>query len=128
MSYRLIYAGLGLLAIAVVALGVAFAQEGDAVDLPNPIEAVSPLPGDRVIRQTSVQVDLAVGYVADLFVDGFPVDAAFVDATGVYSWSPSPTSPIMTEWSPGEHTVRVEWRRISGSPEFGSFEWTFRVS
>lgn len=128
MPYRLIYAGLGLLAIAVVALGVAFAQEGDAVDLPGPIEAVSPLPGDSVIRQTAVQVDLAVGYVADIFVDGFPVDATFVEATGVYSWSPSPTSPIMTEWSPGEHTVRVEWRRISGSPEFGSFEWTFRVS
>jgi hypothetical protein len=127
VPYRFIYVGLGLLAVAVVALGIAFAQEGDAVELPDPIEAVSPLPGDSVIRQTSVEIDLAVGYVAEIFVDGFPVEATFVEATGVYSWSPAPNSAVMNEWTPGDHTVRVEWRSISGSPDFGSFEWTFRV-
>jgi hypothetical protein len=127
VSYRLTYLGLGLLAAAVVALGLALNREGEAVELPSPIEAVSPRPGDRVIRQTGVEVDLRVGYEADLYVDGFPVDADFIEGTAAYRWSPGPNSPVMSEWAPGEHTVRVEWRRVSGSPEFGAFEWSFRV-
>lgn len=127
MPYRFIYVGLGLLALAAAALGIALAREGEAIELPAPIEAVVPLPGDGVIRQTSVEVDLLVGYEADIYVDGFPVDAAFVPGTAVYSWAPEPNSPVMTQWVPGDHTVRVEWRSISGTPDFGSFEWSFRV-
>lgn len=128
MPYRMIYLGLGLLAVAVVTLGFVFAREGEPIDLPGPIEAVSPAPGDRVIRQAVVSVDLEVGYEAQIYVDGMPVpDADFVAATGVYQWGPHPNSAVMTEWTPGEHTIRVEWLRVSGSPEGGSFDWTFRV-
>lgn len=129
MPYRLIYLGLGLLALAAVALGFVFAQDGDPVELPHPIEAISPTPGSTVIRQGTVELDLEIGYEAIIFVDGFPVpDARFVEATGVYSWSPGPASAVMTEWTPGEHAVRVEWQRVTGTPEFGEFEWTFRSS
>lgn len=128
VPYRLIYIGLGLLVIAAVALGAALARDGQTIELPGPIESVSPAPGARVIRQAVVEVDLEVGYEATVFINGSPVpDATFVEGTGVYSWSPSPGSPIMNEWTPGEHTVRVEWRRITGTPDFGEFEWTFRV-
>lgn len=128
MPYRLIYAGLALLAVAAIALGAAFARDGDPVALPDPIEAVSPTPGAQVIRQAVVMVDLRVGYEATIFVNGAPIpDADFVDATGVYTWSPHSRSPIMTEWTPGEHRIRVEWRSVTGEPDFGSFEWTFRV-
>lgn len=128
MTYRLIYFGLGLLAVAAVALGFVLARDGESVEVPPPIERVTPEPGSIVIRQTTLEVDLEVGYEATIYVDGFPIpDPTFVAATGVYSWSPSPNSPVLTEWTPGDHSVRVEWRSISGAPDFGSFEWTFRV-
>jgi hypothetical protein len=128
VRYRLIYAGLALLVLAAVALGTVLAMEGEEIDLPAPIEAVSPSPGDRVIRQAAVEVDMAIGYEATLYVDGLPVpDAAYVPATGLYSWAPHPNSAIFTEWTPGDHTVRVEWIRTSGTPDVGSFEWSFRV-
>lgn len=128
VSYRLIYFGLGLLAVGAIALGVVFVQEGDSVDLPGPIESVTPSPGDIAIRQAVLEVDLEVGYQAVIFIDGFPIDGDnFEPATGVYRWAPNPASAVMTEWTPGDHTVRVEWRTVSGSPDFGSFEWTFRI-
>ncbi len=69
-----------------------------------------------------------VGYEAEIFVDGWPVaDADFVEATGVYTWSPSESSPTIQEWSPGEHTVRVVFNTYTGLPDTGTFEWSFRV-
>ncbi len=128
VSYRFIYVGLGLLAVAAIVLGVVFAQEGEPVVLPGPIESVSPAPNSRVIRQATVEVDLAVGYRATIYVDGTPLpDPQFVEATGVYSWGPTPNSPVMTEWLPGEHTVHVDYERITGTPDVGIFEWSFRV-
>lgn len=116
--------------MATVALGIAFAPEGEQTELPSPIEDVFPVPNNSVIRQTSIEVDLEVGYEATIFVDGFalpPNEVAFAEGTNVYRWSPAITSAIMSEWQPGEHTVRVEWTRIVGSPLTGEFEWTFRV-
>lgn len=128
MPYRLVYIGLGLLATAALILGLLLTREGTPVELPGPIEAVSPSPEETVIRQAAVEVDLEIGYEATLYVDGMPVpDATFVAATGVYSWAPHPNSPVLTQWTPGEHTVRVEWVRVSGSPDIGEFEWSFRV-
>lgn len=128
VRYRLIYVGLGLLVLAAVVLGSVLVREGESVDLPEPIDAVSPSPGDRVIRQAAVEVDMAIGYQATIFVDGIPIpDASFVPATGVYSWAPHPNSAVFTEWTPGDHEVRVEWTRRSGTPDVGSFEWSFRV-
>jgi hypothetical protein len=129
VTYRLIYVALGLLAVAAIALGVVFAQDGDPIELSPPLESISPAPGSTVIRQGLVEVDLEVGYAATIYIDGVPIPApTFVEATGVYRWSPHPGSPVMTEWAPGEHTVRVEWQRVTGTPQVGAFEWTFRVS
>lgn len=130
VSYRLVYGGLAALAVAVVALGIALAPAGDPMELPAPIEAVFPLPGDSVIRQTVIEVDMAVGYEAQLTVDGFPVppsEMGVVEATGVHRWSPSPASLFLAEWRPGLHTVEVQWRSVTGLPEVGSFSWSFRV-
>lgn len=128
MPYRLVYVGLGLLALAVTILGVTLTREGSPVELPPPIEAVSPEPGTTAIQQATLEVDLEVGYRAAIFIDGTPIpDTTVVDATGVHSWAPHPNSAVLTEWTPGEHTIRVEWDRVSGTPDVGSFEWTFRV-
>lgn len=130
MSYRWIYLGLGALVVAVIAVGVAVAPTGETTEIPPPIESVYPRPNETVIRQTTVDVDLEVGYEAEIYVDGFLLPAAevgYVDATGVYRWSPRIDSVFMAAWAPGEHHVRVEWTRIIDAPLSGSFEWTFRV-
>jgi hypothetical protein len=130
MPYRLIYIGLGSLAIAVIALGIVFGRGGDPVELPGPIENVSPLPNDATLRQAVIEVDMEVGYEVAIFVDGFRVpdtEVVFIEGTGVYRWAPSPTGLYLTEWTPGTHTVRIEWSSISGLPDVGSFEWEFRV-
>ena len=128
MPYRLIYAGLALLAIAAVVLGIALSPDGETVELPSPIESVTPAPGDLVPPQTAIEIDLEVGYEAQIVIDGWPItDATFVPGTGVYRWAPSPTHPSIVSWAPGEHTVSIVWDTYSGLPDTGSFEWTFRV-
>ena len=128
MPYRLIYLGLGLVALAAIALGLALSKEGEPVELPGPVESVSPSPGDLVPPQTTLEIDLEVGYVAEIIVDGWPVtDAAFVEATGVYRWSPGPTHPTIQQWAPGTHTIRIVWDTYTGLPDQGFFEWSFRV-
>ena len=128
MSYRLIYLGLGLVAVAAIAFGIVLSTEGEEIVLPGPIEAVSPGPGDLVPPQTAIEVDLEPGYEADIYVDGWLVeDATFVEGTGVYRWAPSPSNPTITEWSPGQHNVEVRYDTINGLPEPGEFSWSFRI-
>lgn len=128
MPYRLIYIGLGLFAVAAIAFGLVFSTNGEAVELPEPIEDVSPAPGDLVPPQATLEIDLEVGYEAQITVDGWPIDdAQFVEGTGVYRWAPSPSNPTIPEWTPGAHTVIVVYNTYSGLPDTGTFEWTFRV-
>ncbi len=128
MSYRLIYLGLGLVAVAAIAFGLALGGGGEELVLPDQIEAISPQQGDLVPPQAGVMVDLPVGYLAEIYVDGWLVeDTVFVEGTGVYRWAPSPSNPTIAVWSPGEHTIRVVWDTIRGLPDPGEFEWSFRV-
>ena len=128
MPYRYIYLGLGLVAFAAIALALAFGGGGEELVLPEQIEAISPEPGDLVPPQAALEIDLPVGYSAQIFVDDWQVpDAVFVEGTGVYRWAPSANSPVISEWTPGEHTVRVVWDTLDGLPDPGEFEWSFRV-
>lgn len=128
MPYRLLYAGLALVGVASIVLGILFFTEGEEDGLPEPLLAVSPQPGDLVPAQTILEIRLEVGYQAEIYVNGWPItDATFVAATGVYRWAPSPNHPVIQEWRPGEHTVEVVWDTYTGLPDPGSFSWTFRV-
>lgn len=128
MSYRLIYLGLGLVAIAAIAFGIVFATEGEEIVLPGPIESVSPEPGHLVPPQTSIEVDLEVGYRAEIYVDEWLVsDTTFIEGTGVYRWMPTPANPTINEWTSGEHTIRVVYDTVNGLPDPGDFSWSFRV-
>lgn len=128
MPYRLIYIGLALVGLAAITLGIVLSREGEEIELPEVVESVSPPPGSLVPPQTALEIDLEAGYEADIVVDGWPItDATFVAATGVYRWAPSPNSPTITEWTPGDHTVQITWNTVTGLPDTGSFEWSFRV-
>jgi hypothetical protein len=114
----------------VVALGSIFGspdRPGD--ERPAQIEAINPEAGETVVRQTGIEVDVPIGYVIDLYVDRLliPTDELFfVEGTGVYSWQPG-VGQIITELSPGQHEVFVQWRTLSGLPDVGEYSWTFRV-
>ncbi len=128
MSYRLIYLGLGLVAVAAITVGILLSTEGEEIVLPGPIEAVSPAPGDLAPLQAFIEIDLEHGYTADIFVDDWLMeDATFVEGTGVYRWAPSPTNPTITEWTAGEHTVLVVYDTVNGLPDPGEFSWSFRI-
>jgi len=116
--------------VAAVALAVAFGGGGRPVELPDVIESLSPMPGESALSQAALEVDLQSGFLAQIFIDGFPIpgsEVAFIEATGVHRWQPAPNSLVFDRWSPGEHVVRIVWDRLAGLPEPGEFSWTFRV-
>ncbi len=129
-NYRRIYLALGLALIGVVILGIVFGSpDGAGVGRPQQIESISPEPGETVIRQTRIEVDVPPGYAIDLFVDGLLIPADemfFVEGTGIYSWQPGGEKTI-AELSPGQHEVLVRWRTVSGLPDIGEYSWTFRT-
>jgi hypothetical protein len=130
MTYRLIYVGLGLLALAAVVLGAAFGSGSDPIELPSPIERLIPQPGDAVLPQAVLEIDLEAGYLAQIVVDGHPIpesEVIFVESTGVHRWQPSPGGLVFSEWTPGIHTVVITWDSLAGLPDPGQFEWSFRV-
>lgn len=130
IPYRLVYVGLGLIVVASVALAVAFGGGGEPVTLPAVVESLGPGPGDSALAQAIIEVDLQPGFLAQIFIDGFPIppgEVTFVEATGVHRWQPAPTSLVFDRWSPGEHEVRIVWDSLAGLPQPGEFTWTFRV-
>ena len=97
---------------AVVGAVILLSPEGDPPPLPDPLESVFPLPGDAVVRQTAIEVDLPIGYRLEIEVDGVWI----------------PPHEIGYIWEPGDHTVTIRWDTVEGTrPDPGEFTWTFRV-
>ena len=116
------------LLVTVVWLGSPLGVEST---LPEPVEEVFPLPGDTVVRQTAIEIDLPVGYSLTLEVDGIRIPHAeigFTTGTGRFIWQPGPDR-LFEVWTAGEHTVTIRWDRVSGGrPDPGEFTWVFRVA
>ena len=128
--HQRLYLILSVALAGVVAAAVLLAPSGEDVEVPAPLEGIFPAPGDTVVRQTIVEIDLPVGYSIDLYVDGMWVPAdeiGFTPSTGVFLWQPGP-GRSMEVWTGGEHTIRVVWDRTEGGrPDPGEFEWVIRV-
>jgi hypothetical protein len=129
--HRLVLLGLALALAALVAVVVVVFPEGDTAEIPAPLEGVFPTPGDTVVRQTAIEVDLPVGYSMALQVDGRPIpgiEIGLTESTGVWVWQPGPGKSL-EQWGAGEHTVVVTWDRVAGGrPDPGEFAWSFRVA
>ena len=127
---QIIAASMVTLAIVVLAAWI-LNPAGDEASLPEPLQGVFPHPGDTVVRQTMIEVDLPVGYSIELEIDGIPIptqEIGLLQGTGRWSWGPAPGN-LWEEWVGGEHTVTVSWNRPPGSlPDPGDFTWTFRVT
>lgn len=130
-TYQRLLIGLAISLVAVVAAVWMINPLGDDAALPDPLEEVFPLPGDTVVRQTVIEVDLPVGYEIELEVDGItipPNEIALLEGTGRWSWGPGPNR-LWEVWDAGEHTVTVRWDSAPGAvPDPGSFSWGFRVA
>jgi len=127
--YRLILASLGLLFAFVVVATVLLIPSGESVSLPDPVERISPRDGAIVQRQTSLEIDLAAGYVLRLTVDGVPIPLADIDhteQTGRYDFRPGAGKAI-SEWTPGFHVVEISFDKATGLPDPGSLRWSFRI-
>ena len=127
--YLAVFLLLGLAAGLVAVMGFMFGSPDTGREhLPRVLEKISPQPGSQVPLQTPVEVDVPVGYRVDIYIDGFRVpesEVRFVEGTGVHSWAPTRSSTIL--WTPGPHTVLVNWRKLSGLPDEGGYSWEFRV-
>lgn len=128
--HRLLLTSLTGAFLAIVVAAVVLYPSADPAGLPTPLESVYPAPGDAVLAQAEIVIELPGGYVAGLVVDGRPVppdEIVTVPATGTFRWRPRPGGAL-ERWDPGEHTVEVSWDRAPGQvPDPGAFAWTFRV-
>ena len=126
-------------ALVVVTLAVSYAGvDSTPPESANraPVESVEPAPGDLVPRQSVIEIDLEAGYRAELWVlmnasagtwQRVPdSEVTFVEGTGVHTWVPGP-GRVIEEWASGDHTLRVVWDTITGLPDIGEYEWTFRT-
>lgn len=115
--------------VAVVAAALVLGGDGRQSRLPDPLQAVSPQPGTATLRQAVVEIDLPVGYRIELWVDGRHIPSEVIrlrPGTGLHVWDPT-ADDTSAVWGAGSHTVVVEWDRVQGLPDAGSFRWSFRV-
>lgn len=129
--YRQIIIGsIASLVVLIVVVWI-FNPLGEDAGLPRPLERVFPLPGDAMVRQTAIEVDLPVGYSLELEIDDIAIpqtEVGFTPATGRYIWQPGPTT-LFEVWEAGEHTITIRWDRISGGgPDPGEYTWVFRIT
>ena len=126
-------AALVALALCLIALGISRTQTGD--DDPSVIdpavEAQVPRPGDLVLRQSQVGVDLAPEYTGYLVIDGIriPDDQAFIDpALNQVFYTPHEGGDI-EEFAPGTHRIEARfWKIAEDETTSRPVFWSFRVS
>jgi hypothetical protein len=151
-QWSLLFASLAI-AGCLVAIGIAVSGSvtgRDSLNLPAVIEQIDPLPAAvRVPAQTSVFVDLEVGYEGVLVIDGLELETVNLDSlkdpnkpgqqitlppTTVYepgnatlTFNPSDDASI-TGFTQGEHRVKViYWKILEGRGSARSYTWTFNV-
>jgi hypothetical protein len=141
--------------LLLVGFGVFVSVTGDdALDLPDEIEAISPVPDAvQVLSQTNVVVDLASGYTGVLVIDDVEIETVdlgeidqvgaievdpgrqveippvtiFEPGNGTLTFTPSEAA-VISEFSTGLHRVQViYWRIDEGRNSASSYTWVFNV-
>ena len=110
---------------------IAFPGDGTGTELPVAIQEVVPSPGSNVLSQTDVEVDLAVGYTAEIDINGveIPEDQLFrVDALNKLSYQPG-AGKVVPRLLPDQNCVRVfYWLIATGDQDRQSYTWCFDAS
>ncbi len=137
--------GTGLLLI-IAGLGAAKTGDDDVRITDPAIERLIPKPGDLVLRQGEVGIDLAPGYTGELQIDGKQLtthtigqtdtpspfdqnfDVQFDAGQATLLFTPRVGADIET-FSPGRHTITARyWRTLQSRNESRVFTWQFAVS
>lgn len=129
---RLIVVAMLALAAAVFATAVVIYQSSPGgPSLPAAIQSVSPQVGTNVLSQTDVTVDLAVGYTAELEINGIviPENELFrVEALNQLSYQPR-DGKVVPKLLPDRNCVRVFYWLISqGDRDRQNYTWCFDAS
>lgn len=129
---RLVIIGGLAAAIAVFAAAVLiYANNPDPNGLPVAIQSVSPQPNDEVLRQADITVDLAVGYTAELTINGIPIpeeELFRVPALNQLTYEPGSLKTIQT-LLPDRNCATVTYWLIAGSQaDANSYDWCFESS
>jgi len=129
---RLIIVAMLALAASLFAVAViVYRGNPSSSDLPVAITSVSPQPNSNVLIQTDILVDLAVGYTADLEVNGFeiPEDQLFrIPALNSLRFEVR-DGQIVDRLRADQNCVRVMYWLIAEGPENRqNFDWCFDAS
>jgi hypothetical protein len=129
---RLIIIAMLALAAALFAVAVVVYQGNPrSTDLPVAIQSVAPEAGSNVLSQTDVSVDLAVGYTAELEINGIviPEEQLFrIEALNQLSYEPR-EGKIVPKLLPDQNCVRVFYWLIAQGPDNPtSYTWCFDAS
>ncbi len=148
----LVSVGVGI-GLVLILSGVNSASTGrEAQRIPAAIESINPGPGDEVLRQSQVFVDLVEGYIEVLVIDGIELPVTRLDEisqggnpspgaqvnippTAIYdpgnftiSYLPQEGAPIK-EFSQGVHTGKVwYWKITDDRSKAKSFSWEFSAN
>ena len=110
---------------------VVLAPTGEETTIPAPLESIFPNPGDTVVRQTIIEVDLPVGYTIELYVDGIWIPPDEIGFDRPRPAASSGSHPRAERWRCGREAstpCAVVWDRTAGGrPDPGEFTWVFRV-
>lgn len=125
-----------LVAIAVVGIGYAFSQNeegGQPVIKDSAVSRVFPEPGDQVLRQDTIYVELQVPYTGVLRIDEteIPEDQLQrfqVGNTTRVAYTPGPEKETGA-LRPGRHSATaIFWETGKSRREARTFGWNFSVS
>jgi len=125
---------IGGLAVAAALLAIAiivYIGNPRTTDLPVAIQAVSPEPGTNVLLQNAVVVDLAVGYTAEIDINGVPIPATEINEAAALNqlrFQPGEGKALSRLFA-DQNCVRATYWLIAQGPESSqTFTWCFFAS
>ncbi len=126
---RLLTAGALAVGVIVFISGFMSASTGRPEGLPAAIVSFTPGPGDRVLRQVEISVELQPIYTGTLVIDGQQVQPKYSKAQlNILTFQAGPGAEI-TEFRPGVHSVRLEfWRQTETRESAQTYFWEFSTS
>jgi len=131
MRRLVIIGGLALAAAFFAGAVLIYQNNPDPNGLPVAIQSVSPAPNDEVLRQADITVDLAVGYTAELMINGIsiPESELFrVPALNQVTYEPGSLKTIQT-LLPDRNCATITYWLIAGNrADNNTFDWCFTAS
>ena len=126
---RLLTAAALAVGVVVFISGFMSASTGRPEGLPPAIVSFSPGPGDRVVRQVAINVELQPIYTGTLVIDGQEVVPKYSKSQlNILTFQAGEGTEI-TEFRPGIHSVRLEfWRQTATRDSAQTYFWEFSTS